>query len=237
MKLKFLLTTLSCTALFSGSILPVVAETAKETFTKPQSVGIQNKQSAAELYDRWSGEAFEKYQQGNRESLERYNNTLQDIEERTEARKRARIAREQAVRARLDTGLVGYWKASVNETGTPTNIFWNIKTDGTTAYVFQTSQGNGGANSTWNYSDGIWYEGLSSGLTAKASIQWVSKDEFILTIIDNGNPQYAGVKRRFIRDRQATNRGLQEARDNYGDANNGTNQLRSNNTGYGRWNH
>jgi len=237
MKLKFLLTTLSCTTVFSSLILPVIAETGKETSTKPQSRGIQNKQSAAELYDRLSGEAFKKYQQGNRERIERHNRNLRDIEARTEARKRERIAREQAAKARLNTGLVGYWKTSVNETGTPTNIFWNIKTDGTTAYVFQTSQGSGKSNSTWNYADGIWYEGLSSGVTAKSSIQWVSKDEFILTVIDNGNSQYPGVKRRFIRDREATNQGLREAHDNFIDANNGTNQLRSNINGSGRWNY
>lgn len=236
MKFKFLLATLTCTTLFSASILPIMAETGKETQTKPRSVGIQNKQSAAELYDRASKRAFERYQQGNRERLERHNRNLRDIEARTEARKRARIAREQAARARLNTGLVGYWKTSVNETGTPTNILWNIKTDGTTAYIFQTNQGNKYSNTTWNYSNGTWYEGLSSGITAKASIQWVSKDEFILTIIDNGNPQYAGVKRRFIRDRQATQQGLQNAWDKYKDANNGTNQLRSNNNGSGRWN-
>ena len=232
MKLKLLFT-----ALFYSLILPVIAETGKASPPKPVSVGIQNKQSAAELYDRWSGEAQEKYRQRNQESLDRYNNTLQDIEARTEARKQERIAREQAMQARLDTGLVGYWKASVNQTGTPTNIFWNIKTDGTTAYVFQTSKGSGKASSTWNYSNGTWYEGLSSGITAKASIQWISEDEFVLAIIDNGNPQSTGLKRRFIRDRQATQQGLQNAWDDYKDANNGTNQLRSNNNGYGRWNH
>ena len=193
MKLKLLLTPLFCTALSSSLVLPVIAEIGKESPPKPVSVGIQNKQSAAELYDRWSGEAQEKYRQRNQESLDRYNDTLQDIETRTEARKRERIAREQAARARLNTGLVGYWKTSVNETGTPTNILWNIKTDGTTAYIFQTNQGNKYSNTTWNYSNGTWYEGLSSGITAKASIQWVSQDEFILTVTDNGNPQYAVV--------------------------------------------
>ena len=52
---------------------------------------------------------------------------------------------------------------------------------------------------SWRYSNGILYQTDSLGLLSKGSIKWISDNEAIFTIIDNGNPIFTGEKVRYFR--------------------------------------
>ena len=95
---------------------------------------------------------------------------------------------------------VGVWRANVHEDNDDFEITYTFTADGRTRMFFKRSDGKTGSDyGTWQYSDGILFERFSNGAAAKSSIRWMGDDHFELTIIDNGVPSYAGVKRRFSR--------------------------------------
>jgi hypothetical protein len=95
---------------------------------------------------------------------------------------------------------VGVWRANVHEVNDDFEITYTFTADGRTRMFFKRSDGQTGSDyGTWQYSDGILFERFSNGASAKSSIRWMGDDHFELTIIDNGIPAYAGVKRRFSR--------------------------------------
>jgi len=99
-----------------------------------------------------------------------------------------------------DKELVGAWRTRVNEQGLRTEITVTFLQDGSTRYVFKDAQGRTETDhASWRYSDGILYERYSNGKSGKDSIRWIDRDDFELTIIDNGLPSYAGLKRRYHR--------------------------------------
>jgi len=99
-----------------------------------------------------------------------------------------------------DKDLVGTWRTHVNEQGLRTEITVTFLLDGSTRYVFKDAQGRTAIDhASWRYSDGALYERYSNGKSGKDSIRWIDRDDFELTIIDNGLPSYAGVKRRYHR--------------------------------------
>jgi hypothetical protein len=108
-----------------------------------------------------------------------------------------------------DKNLVGTWRTRVNEQGARWEITVTFLQDGATRYVFKDAQGRTSTDhASWRYSDGTLFERYSNGKSGKDSITWIDQDTFDLTIIDNGIPSYAGLKRRYrrasllIRDKQ-----------------------------------
>ena len=100
-----------------------------------------------------------------------------------------------------DKDLVGVWRTHVNEQGLKTEITVTFQVDGSTRYAFKDAQGRTETDqASWRYSDGILYERYSNGKSGKDSIRWIDRDDFVLTIIDNGMPSYAGLKRRYHRE-------------------------------------
>lgn len=96
--------------------------------------------------------------------------------------------------------VIGVWRAVVTEQGQTYQIDVAYSREGTTAYLVRDTQGRSlTLNGGWSYSNGILYEQLSDGTKARGSIEWVDKDNIIVTIIDNGDPAYRGVKRRYTR--------------------------------------
>lgn len=96
--------------------------------------------------------------------------------------------------------VIGVWRSVVTEQGQTFQIDVAYSREGTTAYLVRDTQGrtltlNGG----WSYSNGILYEQLSDGTKARGSIEWIDRDTIIVTIIDNGDPAYRGVKRQYKR--------------------------------------
>jgi serine/threonine-protein kinase len=99
-----------------------------------------------------------------------------------------------------DKDLVGAWRTHVTEQGQKWEITVTFLQDGATRYHFKDAQGRTATDqASWRYSDGILYERYSSGKSGKNSIKWIDQNTFDLTIIDNGTPSYAGLKRRYHR--------------------------------------
>ncbi len=102
---------------------------------------------------------------------------------------------------RVDTvsQLVGSWKANVVELGLPVEIIWHVWPNGTSSYTFTSARGIAAADTTWTYSDGVIYERSPSGPPSSASIRWIDRNHFVLTVLDNGNPQTRGLQRHYAR--------------------------------------
>jgi len=101
---------------------------------------------------------------------------------------------------RPSSALVGSWRTNVNEGGQATEITVIFSTEGDTRYRFKDAKGRTANDTgTWQYSDGILFERFSNGASGKSSIRWIDDDTVELTIIDNGVPAYAGLKRTYRR--------------------------------------
>ena len=96
--------------------------------------------------------------------------------------------------------LVGAWRANVSEAGNNVEINYTFGADGTTDIFLRDAQGRTVRDhGTWRYSNGVLYERFSKGRGGRGSIKWLDRNTFELTIIDNGNPAYRGLKRRYRR--------------------------------------
>jgi hypothetical protein len=96
--------------------------------------------------------------------------------------------------------MVGVWRANSTEFGYSWEITYTAKADGTYQYFARNSQGGTVQDyGLWQYSDGILYQKFSNGASGKGSVEWLDRNTFLLTIIDNGTPAYNGVKRRYHR--------------------------------------
>ena len=74
-------------------------------------------------------------------------------------------------------------------------VLWQILPNGFSASRILTSSSTIENSGTWQYSDGIVFENYLNGSVLRGSVKWLSDDHFELTILDNGNPTSAGVKR------------------------------------------
>ena len=89
---------------------------------------------------------------------------------------------------------------SVNENGQAMEITVTFLSDGNTRYFFRDPRGRTAKDTgTWQYSDGILFERFSNGASGRGSIRWIDDNTVELTIIDNGVPAYAGMKRTYRR--------------------------------------
>jgi hypothetical protein len=97
--------------------------------------------------------------------------------------------------------LVGAWQGKVSELGGETfEVTFTAYADGTYQYSARNRRGQTlQQDGTWQYSNGILYQTFPNGASGKGSIEWIDKDTFELTIIDNGVPAYNGIKRRYHR--------------------------------------
>lgn len=147
------------------------------------------------------------------------------------------------------SSMAGSWKSSVRDNEykhlRPTEIYLDVKSDGTTTYAFREINQNkfvSPHNTTYKYSNGIWVQKLPSGSTTISSIKWISDNEFIQTLLqDTLNSERNGLQRRYIRQQESVAtivhqraqqaaasaaasqqkyRKLQGARDSFNDVNN-----------------
>lgn len=96
--------------------------------------------------------------------------------------------------------ITGNWVANVTELGNTCTIYFNVKNDGTYSTIFDCGNGVNVIEGTWQYTNGeLRQTGNSNGRKVRGKIEWKNKDNFIITIIDNGNPDYVGLKRNYIR--------------------------------------
>jgi hypothetical protein len=96
--------------------------------------------------------------------------------------------------------MVGVWRAVSTEFGSSMEITYTANADGTYQFFARNAQGATAQDyGLWQYSNGILYQKFSNGGSGKGSIEWIDRNTFVLTIIDNGTPAYNGVKRRYHR--------------------------------------
>ncbi len=101
---------------------------------------------------------------------------------------------------RTSASLVGVWRTNVTENGQATEITVTFLTEGDTRYLFKDARGRTSSDTgTWQYSEGVLFERFSNGAAGKSSIRWIDDNTVELTIIDNGVPAYAGLKRTYRR--------------------------------------
>jgi len=99
-----------------------------------------------------------------------------------------------------DKDLVGAWRSAVNEQGQRIEITVTFLQDGATRYIFKDARGQTSTYAaSWRYADGILYERYPNGKSGRDCIRWLDRNDFELTIIDNGDRSSAGVKRRYQR--------------------------------------
>ena len=95
--------------------------------------------------------------------------------------------------------LVGTWRANVVEQGVPLEITLHLRPDGTSTYYFRSQLGQTQVDGTWRYSNNVLYEEFGNGGRGQAALDWITDNQFELTIIDNGIPAYSGLKRIYHR--------------------------------------
>ena len=95
--------------------------------------------------------------------------------------------------------LVGTWRANVVEQGVPLEITLHLRPDGTSTYHFRSQLGQTQVDGTWRYSNNVLYEEFGNGGRGQAALDWITDNQFELTIIDNGIPAYSGLKRIYHR--------------------------------------
>ncbi|PWT93487.1 MAG: hypothetical protein C5B55_04415 [Blastocatellia bacterium] len=95
--------------------------------------------------------------------------------------------------------LVGIWRTNVLENGSNMEITVTFRANGTSRYLFKNQNGQAIDAGTWQYSDETLFEKFSNGASGKGAIRWLDPNTFEITIIDNGVPAYAGLKRRYRR--------------------------------------
>jgi serine/threonine-protein kinase len=125
-----------------------------------------------------------------------------NTEPRSEERREAWASPSPSVSPtpRTSASLVGSWRTNVIENGQATEITVTFLSEGDTRYRFKDAKGRTANDTgTWQYSDGILFERFSTGASGRGSIRWIDDDTVELTIIDNGVPAYAGLKRIYRR--------------------------------------
>jgi hypothetical protein len=95
--------------------------------------------------------------------------------------------------------LVGVWKFTGVEFGQPIEILLELHPDGSEAVNFTTAFGIEVQCGTWQYSNGIVHETLWNGVAARGRSNWIDRNHYVLTIIDNGVPAFTGMKRHYFR--------------------------------------
>lgn len=96
--------------------------------------------------------------------------------------------------------LVGAWRSNVTEQGGKYELTVTFNSDGTYKFVSKNAQRRAFTEKgTWQYTDGILHQTFPNGASGKGSVEWINNDTFELTILDNGVPDYSGVKRRWRR--------------------------------------
>ena len=110
---------------------------------------------------------------------------------------------------------VGRWERRSFELGQETHVIWTINDDGTTSYKVRIDGGPGHTpRSNWVYAEGLFYEEFlpdpydelgnyypvyETGSKGRALVRKIDENAFELTIVDNDNINYRGLKRVYRR--------------------------------------
>ncbi len=96
--------------------------------------------------------------------------------------------------------LVGNWEFKGTEFGEQMHVIWRTGNDGNARYLLNPGKKNVLATQgTWAYSNGTLTEKFANGQGGSAEVRMISRTEFELRIVNNGDPRYRGVTRRYRR--------------------------------------
>jgi hypothetical protein len=98
--------------------------------------------------------------------------------------------------------IVGQWQATSSEFGVHYIIDWTIRSDQQSIVRVTVNNRYGEEQRTWNYTAPYITLSNSCKTTFKGEIEWKDKNQFTLTIIDDGNPDNKGVKRYYYRQKE-----------------------------------
>jgi len=92
----------------------------------------------------------------------------------------------------------GHWYCYANQENNQNytiEVYWNK--NNTTNVTFHNSDGTKYKTTTkWKYIDNMYYETYEDNTDGKAEIEWINKNKFALTIIENQDTEnYKGIKR------------------------------------------
>ncbi|MEO0040970.1 MAG: hypothetical protein RL329_418 [Bacteroidota bacterium] len=100
-----------------------------------------------------------------------------------------------------EKSLVGTWTCRTTEEPNDCKILWKVNKNKTDEFYFICDENEQWGKGTWVLSQGIILQ-KTNGKTLKGSISWQHQDAFTLTILDNGYPEYKGIKRFYTRTTQ-----------------------------------
>jgi hypothetical protein len=93
------------------------------------------------------------------------------------------------------SALIGTWRVRGVELGKPLDVTFQLMADGTTAYLFrQNGKVVKRSAGKWPYSKGVLYETFEDDSSGTDYINFIDRNHFVLTIINNGVPNNRGVK-------------------------------------------
>jgi len=98
-----------------------------------------------------------------------------------------------------DSPLIGVWSSVLNGYDPPVRVTWCVSADGTSAYFFRNANATQFTEGTWTLSKKVLSEKYSDGQTGEGKINWLSDNQFELTILDNGNTSDKGNVRVYSR--------------------------------------
>lgn len=107
-----------------------------------------------------------------------------------------------SIAAQSKQDIVGQWQATSSEFGVYYVIDWTIRSDQQSIVRVTVNNRYGEEQRTWNYTAPYITLSNSGKTTFKGEIEWKDKNQFALTIIDDGNPDNKGVKRYYYRQKE-----------------------------------
>lgn len=94
--------------------------------------------------------------------------------------------------------LIGTWQTPDPDNGYKATITITFCIDQVLHYVFENRYGKTELKNKWEYQKNVLTEYSSHGKLT-GSLQWLTDNYFVLTIIDNGDISYRGIKRYYER--------------------------------------
>jgi N-acetyl-anhydromuramyl-L-alanine amidase AmpD len=100
----------------------------------------------------------------------------------------------------LSRQLVGKWEGTFNEFGTKEKVIVDYYSNGTFIVKLNSTDGSAVTDiGNWEYSDGLVIEKFQDNPIGIGRMRWIDRNHYEFTIIDNGDPRYAGIKRNLVR--------------------------------------
>lgn len=109
---------------------------------------------------------------------------------------------QNVLAAQTKQDIIGHWQASSYEFGIYYTFDWIIKSNQHCTIRVTVDSKYGEVQRIWQYTPPRIILSDNGKVTFKGEIEWLGKDQFTLTIIEDGNPDNKGVKRYYYRQKE-----------------------------------